>query len=374
MNNEKGLILIIVMGFIVIMILAVASLSFMMQQDVRLVQRIKEKEQARLMAEAGLNHALVKINDEGYPSFPQTNFVTGNLDTGSYSADLTEVGGRHLATSRGTISGVTETVSLEIKDGTPTALQYFSGAGNDISIYAFISGADIAGDLHANGDVNLMAGRVLANLSITGDVSATGIVTEGTTHDVDDSYDNNIYINTFNNDAAVVSEGADAITFPTFNYAEYKQNAIDSGDYYSTDQSFGGILTPTGGLVYVDGDVTITADCTLNGGMIADNITVGGGFFGKTLAQNMVADDKNNVIIAKSGDVVIYGRLYTEKALVYAAQDIRTAQAWASIEINGIMLAGRNISKWNFITRIDYDYVAMSPDIEENFNVVSWNH
>ncbi|MGB3242224.1 MAG: hypothetical protein WBB66_05155, partial [Candidatus Omnitrophota bacterium] len=87
MNNEKGLILIIVMGFIVIMILAVASLSFMMQQDVRLVQRIKEKEQARLMAEAGLNHALVKINDEGYPSFPQTNFVTGNLDTGSYSAD-----------------------------------------------------------------------------------------------------------------------------------------------------------------------------------------------------------------------------------------------------------------------------------------------
>ncbi|MGB3083028.1 MAG: hypothetical protein WBB86_08615 [Candidatus Omnitrophota bacterium] len=374
MNNEKGLILIIVMGFIVIMILAVASLSFMMQQDVRLVQRIKEKEQARLMAEAGLNHALVKINDEGYPSFPQTNFVTGNLDTGSYSADLTEVGGRHLATSRGTISGVTETVSLEIKDGTPTALQYFSGAGNDISIYAFISGADIAGDLHANGDVNLMAGRVLANLSITGDVSATGIVTEGTTHDVDDSYDNKIYINTFNNDAAVVYEGADAITFPTFNYAEYKQNAIDSGDYYSTDQSFGGILTPTGGLVYVDGDVTITADCTLNGGMIADNITVGGGFFGKTLAQNMVADDKNNVIIAKSGDVVIYGRLYTEKALVYAAQDIRTAQAWASIEINGIMLAGRNISKWNFITRIDYDYVAMSPDIEENFNVVSWNH
>ena len=363
----------IVLAFIFLMIITILALSFMMQQDMRLIYRIKDRDQARLLAEAGVHAALVKINDEGYPVFPQANYITGSLDTGSYSVDLTTTGGRDLVTSSGTVSGVTETVSAEIRDDTPTALQYFSGAGTDVRIYSFIAGSDIVGDIHANNDVLLMSGPWIASLEITGDVSATGIVVEGTQHITDDTYDNKVYINGLNNDAAVVSEGADMITFPTFKYTDYQQAADAAGDYYSGDQSFTGTLTPTSGVIYVDGDVTITGNCTLNGGLIANNITVSGGLFGATLTQNAVAEDKNNVIIAKSGDILIYGRLFTEKALLYASQDIRAAQAFAEIEVNGIMLAGRDIRMWNFITIIDYNYVDMSPDIEETFSVVSWN-
>jgi hypothetical protein len=218
-----------------------------------------------------------------------------------------------------------------------------------------------------------MAGRWLARLDITGDVSATGIVTEGTTHIVDDNYDNKLYINGFNNDAAVISEGADPITFPVFDYADYQQIATDAGDYYSGDQTFTGTITPTSGIIYVDGDATISGNVTLNGGIIANNIHIGGGWFGATLTQNSVADDKYNVIIAKNGDITIYGRIETERALLYASQDIRSAQILAAVDINGIMLAGRNISMWNFITLIDYDYVNMSPGLEGTFRVVSWN-
>jgi cytoskeletal protein CcmA (bactofilin family) len=361
------------MGMMAVMVFTIAATSFMIQQDVTLIYRIKAREQARLLAEAGMSHALVKIEDDGYPSFPQTDFITGSMDTGSYSVDLIVRGGRHLVVSSGTSSGVTRNVSAEVKDDTPTALQYFSGAGNDISIYSFIAGSNINGDLHANGDVSLMSGRFVADLDITGDVSATGIVTEGTTHITDDDYDDKVYINTFNNDTATVFEGADQITFPTFNYTDYQQEASDAGDYYSGDQTFTGTLTPSGGVIYVDGDVDITGDTELTGGIIADNINIGGGLFGATLTQNKVDDDKYNVIIAKDGDLRIYGRLYTEKALLYASQDIRSALALAVIDVNGIMLAGRNISMWNFITIIDYNYVPISPDIAENFQVVSWN-
>lgn len=372
-KNKSGFILGVIMAYIGLMLLVTVTLSFMMQQDVQMIYRIQEKEQARLLAEAGVHEAFVKINDEGYPSFPRTGFVSRTLDTGSYTVDLAETGGRQMATSNGTVSGVTETVSVELKDNTPTALQYLSGAGTDVNIYAFLAGSSISGDIHANNNVNLMAGRWIARLDITGDVSATGIVTEGTTHDADDSYDNNVYINGDNNDTAVISEGADSITFPTFNYTEYQQEANDAGDYYVGDQTFTGTLSPTGGLIYVDGDVDITGSCVLNGGMIANNITVAGGLFGATLEQNSVENDKYNVIIAKGGNIQVYGRLQIEKALLYASQDIRSAQVLAEIDINGIILAGRDITMWNFITLIDYDYVSITPDIEESFEVVSWN-
>jgi hypothetical protein len=190
---------------------------------------------------------------------------------------------------------------------------------------------------------------------------------------VDDNYDNNVYINGDNNDTAVVSEGADPITFPTFNYTEYQQEADDAGDYYSGDQTFTGTLTPTGGLIYVDGDVDITGSCVLNGGIIANDITIAGGLLGATLTQNSVVDDRYNVLIAKDGNIQVYGRLEIEKALLYASQDIRSLQAFAEIDINGIILAGRDITMWNFITLIDYDYVSLTPDMEESFEVVSWN-
>jgi cytoskeletal protein CcmA (bactofilin family) len=373
LENKRGQIMAIVLAFIFLMIITILALSFMMQQDMRLIYRIKERDQARLLAEAGVHAALVKINDEGYPAFPQTDYVTGSLDTGSYNVDLASTGGRDLVTSSGTVSGVTETVSAEIRDDTPTALQYFSGAGTDVRVYSFLAGSDINGDIHANNDVRLMSGPWIASLEITGDVSATGIVVEGTEYITDDTYDNKVYINGFNNDSAVVSEGADPITFPTFKYTDYQQAADAAGDYYTGNRSFTGTLTPTGGVIYVDGDVSITGNCTLNGGLIANNITISGGFFGATLTQNAVAEDKNNVIIAKSGDILIYGRLFTERALLYASQDIRAAQALAEIDVNGIMLAGRDIRMWNFITIIDYNYVSMSPDIEETFSVVSWN-
>ena len=64
------------------------------------------------------------------------------------------------------------------------------------------------------------------------------------------------------------------------------------------------------------------------------------------------------------------------EAIVYAAQDIITREnRGAAVEINGTMLASRDISMWNFKTVIKYTHVYITPpDIEEEgVSVVSWN-
>ncbi|MGB2598912.1 MAG: hypothetical protein WBB86_08620 [Candidatus Omnitrophota bacterium] len=375
LKDQKGQILLIVMGFIVLMVFTTVSLSFMMQQDVRLVQRVKEKEQARLVAEGGVNHALVKINDEGYPSFPQSGYVSDSLDTGTYSVDLSETGGRHLVVSTGTVSGVSETVTAEVKDNTPTALNYFSGAGANIrvKIHTNVNGASITGDIHANNDVFLIA-QNNARLTVDGDVSATGIVEEGNKHYDSDNRDTDVVINGLNNDQATIYEGEEQITFPEFDYTAYRDDADSGGILYESDKDFATeTLSPGNGIVYVDGDAVINGTLTLNGSLVARSINI---------APNAKLDQyksgETDVIIARDGDLNIRGYLSTEKALVYASQDILSRENWGPvIQVNGLILAGRDILIWNVKTYINYTYdYILPPNMTEEsagVDVVSWN-
>ncbi|MBL7072272.1 MAG: hypothetical protein ISS33_00675 [Candidatus Omnitrophica bacterium] len=374
-KNRKGMVLAMVLGFLALMVLSVLPLSSMVQQDARLIERVREKEQSRFMAEAGINHALSNIQNDGFAA--RADF-SGALDIGSYSVVFSQVGSRHLVISTGTVNGISEIVSAEISDNTPTALDYFSGAGNDIRINALVANATIVGDIHANNNVYLKAGPVFAELTITGDVSATGIVKEGMRLHTGswDMLDNNAYINGANDDAATIYEGENRITFPSLDYlkASYLQAATDSGDYYSGNQTFNSAsLSPGNGIVYIDGDAVFTGNCTLNGGIIADSIAISG-----ALSQNKTGN--KNVILAVNGDIRIRGELSVGEALVYASQDIKSIQAGAEIDINGTMLAGRDIRMWNVLTLIDYNYVhilpedLMGPDGENSFRLVSWNN
>lgn len=368
-KGRKGNVLPIVLIFIGIIAINTIALSSIMQRDVKLVQRVRNTGKARLMAEAGINDALARIVANGFAS--KADF-TGSLDTGSYSVTFSETGGRHVVTSVGTVSGVSRTVAAEISDNTPTALNYFSGAGNDVllKIHTNVNGT-ITGDIHANNNVYLTV-QPHARLDINGDASATGIVQEGNQHYSSDNKDSDLFINGLANDAATIYEGAARITFPVFDFTRYKEAAEDSGDYYDTDQIFNAAtLSPANGIVYVDGDATIQGACTLNGGLIADNIFITG-----TLTQ--VKTGSRNIIAARDQDIRISGRLEVEEAIVFASQDILTHENWgAQVFVNGTMLAKRDVTMWNFRTEIDYTHVYIYPvDLapeSSGLRLVSWN-
>ncbi|MDD5633924.1 MAG: pilus assembly PilX N-terminal domain-containing protein [Candidatus Omnitrophica bacterium] len=369
-KDQKGVVLAIVLGVVALMTMSTLSLSVMIQQDIRLIQSVKEKEQARYMAEAGINHAFARIKDQGYQA--RSNFSDA-LDTGSYNVTFSTVGGRNLVTSVGTSGSVSDTVSVEISDNTPSALDYFSGAGNDIMINSLVANARINGNIHANHDVNLKAGFLVSWLRVNGTVSATNVVKEGTRYNQSDMWDSHVVINGQANDSATVYENMPRIVFPTFDFDAYKQAAIDSGSYYSSSTSFSGqTLNPSDGIVYVDGTATFTRSCSVYGGIVADKIVVAG-----TLSQ--YKSGTRNVIISRVGDIQVAGRLYTQEALVFASQDIVSIQVLSDLEINGLMLARRNIDMWNVLTNISYDYVRVTPgDMTDEagakpFRVISWN-
>ncbi|MFH1799016.1 MAG: pilus assembly PilX N-terminal domain-containing protein [Candidatus Omnitrophota bacterium] len=363
LKNKKGIVLIIVMSFMGLIVLSTVSLATMIQQDVRLIEWVREKEQARFLAEAGINHALSKIKVNGFAS--RADF-SGNLDTGSYSVAFSEVGGRYLITSVGTVSGISKTVTAEIAGDTPTALNYFSGAGNDINMQAQIALCQINGDIHANHDVNLRAG-FFSTLIVNGDVSASHHVYTST------GFWGTLQIN------GSITEDADSITFPRFDYDAYKQVAQEAGDYYNSDAVFTGTLSPANGIIYVKGTATFIGACTLTGGIIAKQIKIGDDDNSADFYQHKNELVNRNVIIAKNGDIKIWGRFDVQEALVYAEKSIKIKENWSIANVTGILLAGENIEMWNKFTLITFNYRNVIPenmtnaDGEEIFQLISWN-
>jgi hypothetical protein len=270
MRNQKGIVLIITMAFVVLMVLSTVFLGNMLQQDVALITKVKSKAQARYMAEAGIQHAMAKLKLDGFGS--RTNF-DGTMDTGSYKITFSESSGRYLATCEGTVGGLTETASIEMEDLTPSALYYVTSSGNDIWINSFIAAAAVTGNIHGNHNVHLGSDPFLGWLTITGDVSASNEVWLGTRHNEVDWLDDHVVINGVNSEDAVVEEGADIVFFPVFDHKAYEKAAEESGDYYDsstvfTDQT----LSPANGVVCVNGLASFYGNCTLNGGIVARRI------------------------------------------------------------------------------------------------------
>ncbi|MDD4956695.1 MAG: hypothetical protein PHQ61_03510 [Candidatus Omnitrophica bacterium] len=390
-EDRKGMVLMLVLCFVMLMSISTVSLGSMLRQDVELIRRVKTGEQAKNLAEAGIHHAVSRIKNMGSSG---VSAFSGSLDIGTYSVSFgnaTSQGSqtKYLVTSTGTVDGVSKTVTAELGVNIPTALDFMCAAGNDARIAALLAICPITGDVHANNNVYLKG--PLGGVGVTGDVSARGLVTEGTTHDESDLLDILVWINGDNNDAAEVSEGDSApiVTFPVFDYEAYRAAAMDDGIYYGTDDLDGNgvkefedeTLSPNNGIVFVDGDVRFVGDCTVNGGIIADNIYIGKRvkilFFYVTSpgeVEQYSTEDNRNVFIARNGDIQIRGKLDTEEALVYASRDIVSLDAFDIIDVNGALVAGRDIYMWSVIAYISYNYVSVSPmNMENQVYIASWN-
>ena len=382
-DARKGVVLFMVLAFVLLMSLTTVSFTTVLRQDIELIKWAKTKEQARNIAEAGINHAFARARGGTTSGFSR------NLDTGSYtvtfagpySVDVQT--DKFLIKSVGQVGDVSKEVSAEIRIEYPPSKYYICAAGNDIRIAALLALVPIVGDLHANNAVYLKG--VVGGVGISGDVSGKSFVKEGSRLHNGDLLDILVWINGVNFDGATVYEGDDVpiLTFPTFDYEAYKQEAIDSGDYYGTDHTFDTEdLAPSNGIVYVDGNAFFHGDCSLAGGIIADEIYIGErdgfSFINGSLEQTKTGHNRN-VIIAKDGDIGVLGELEAEEAMIYGTQDVLSLENSAIIRVNGSLLAGRNLGMWSFWTIIVYNHVPIVPedilDSEGNepMSIISWN-
>lgn len=403
-DKLKGSVFIIVVGLSVIMLLGAMEIINLMMNDIYMVKHIIKSTKAQYLAEAGIAHALSTIDDLGFSSKDTAdNFPLTNFGGGTYDVNVVQNGGRILLVSTGASSGTARTVSAEIKDLSPQAIYYSMAAGNELKAVAGVASITLNGKVHANNKVNLKTTVAVLTVSSTATaytdyVYATayrGLIFSWPVYINGISYPPTGGIFSYTlytlGDAASESEfKGPLVEFPTptkLNYDYYKTIAQSNGSYYSGDKTFSNeTITPSAGIVYVDGAATFEGNCTLNGGIIArDKITVKHhipswtrGNFQQTAAshrRNMVVSRTNNIEIGVSlGTLGCDFR--TNSAMVYAANDFRVCELLSIIDITGAFLASGNLDMWGIVSRINYTYAPISLDKDHNniwTKVVSWN-
>ena len=155
-NSKKGSIFITVIVLCALMILIAVSASNMLLQDVHMLRYLEHSAQARYLAEAGISHALAYIDIQGMDNIDVSTFSltppTGSGLNGTYTVTASNdaSGGRMLLTSEGTAENVKRTVSAEIEDLSPSAMDYMMSAGTDMKLNADVALADYTGRVHAN--------------------------------------------------------------------------------------------------------------------------------------------------------------------------------------------------------------------------------
>jgi len=358
-KSKKGTVFMTVMIIAALMILTGVGLSNLILQDTHMIKHLRRTTKALLVAESGISDALATILSLGSSSISVPgNFPLTSFGGGTFDVTVSTSGGRILLTSVGTYDNVSRTVAVEVKDMTPTALSYMMAAGNDLRVRAFfLSLVDINGDVHGNDDVFLTA-RALALIDIDSCTDSTldcdGDVSAGDTVTLSTGWWAAINI------AGTITQNADLVTFPNFDYAFYQSEATAGGDYYAGNKTFGSPsattnLQPTNGIVYVEDTCTLRGTINLYGGLVADKIRVRGRI-------NQIKTGTKNVVISRTNDIEIFYRMNIEEAIVYAGRDFSVQSAGSYVTVNGSLLAYRNIRIWDAFATVVYNHRVLSPD------------
>ena len=360
-DNQRGSVFLTTMVCIFLMSLTSGYMYQMSAYNSNFTNRLQQSTQAQILAEAGLNRAISTIRASWSAGSVANNFPLTSLGNGSYDASVSTVSGRTLVSSVGTVNGVQRTVSAEVVAPTTSALNYVF-AGGAISAHVIDPGTGqatgtITGDIYAAGPLTL-DGPVGGNLlNVTGNVYGASTVSTSSSVTVSGSQNQN---------------WTQTVSFPTVDFSYYQTIATTNGYYYNSDQTFSsGTLpgSPGGGVIYVNGNVTIQGTQNVTACIIATgNITIQKS--GSTYPRVTVNEYTNYpALMTQNGSIAFTstgnGEAYlTATGLVYSGNNfsIDTGNHDA-ITITGSVLAKGVIdtdgmTAWN---NLNVNYVSQSP-------------
>lgn len=288
------------------------ALAVVVSRDLFTAQYLKHSSQAFLLADAGINHAFSQLKAD----FNDTNCISKSnislgTSTGSYAVAFSTHGTNKVATSTGTVAGVTRTVVAEFSGpAVYESLNYAVFANRDIYGEGDVS---IYGDMFANRNILLETLFPWDNIEVEAYSGRTGSV---------DAYNStpvtHAWGGTITADGGFHKAGA-AIQFPTLNFEYYRNLAQNGGLYYSSSRDWRSVnLNPGNGVIYVNGNVTF-------GGLFRTNritgcLVVNGYIFvglTNTVIQTKKAGYTNLPAILAQGDIFGTSRL-NYNGLVYS--------------------------------------------------------
>jgi len=360
------------------MILIAVSASNMLLRDAHMINRLKLSTEALYIAEAGASVALGSLADTVLVGW-SAGTANGALGDGTYSYTISQVGARWLITSTGTVRGVSKTVSLEVENLFPPAMNYALVCGGDVDMKSNQGDCTILGDIHANGDMDLRAqGPGPTVLSVQALAPATGMSTAFGTYTESTTGGNQVII------ADPSTHYRDAIPMPTFDFGSLKATAQATGNYVVPPGGVGGMQTynnaaVTGGvsdITYVDGDVTFQGNCTISGGLVAfGDITLNNG---NTISQTIPIGCEYPIFMSQQGSRIrLYGTFNadaTTPTLIYATNDIKIQTPGGSPTVMGTVIAGGSLETTaNGDITFTYAQVVADEVIPQGMVIISWN-
>lgn len=323
--NQEGTIFLTTMVSMMMMIIIGGYIFQVTTQDTHLIAEMKKSLQAQQIAEAGLARGLSTLYTNWSSSITTSDVPLG---VGTYSTSLTSSGGRYLVSTTGTVSGVSRTVTAEVIAPVTSAFNYALAAGSELE-FEIVGQSSVTtdGDIYAGEEVELKATAgssiiTVGNVDSAGEieVSGSGTITTGTR-----------------------TEYAPQVTFPTIDFSYYQTIAQSTGTYYSSSKTFStvnSIPSPTGNVVFVNGNITISASQSTTATIVATgSITISGG------TTTISAPSSQPAMITQTGTITISGtgnskpsRLSTQ-GLVYSGNNFTITGNHHTVTINGLIVA-----------------------------------
>ncbi len=346
LRGEKGTVFLTTMVVTFLILMVGSSVFSLCSQELFLAKSLNKATQAQNLADAGLSEAIAVLSVSFSKKNNPANFPLRTLANGTYDVTVVESGGRVLLKSAGTVDNIQKTATAEVEDLTPTALNYGEAAGGNIKLDTiFLAMSLINGDLFANQDVTLKA-YFLALIDVNGNVFAGGSATRQG-----------------NVDWYSATSNAGNITFPVYDFNYYKAIAQANGTYYAaaqtwTNKSFN--LNNTGGVLFVDGDVTFWG---LNNSLTGCLVTTGTVRLYGTLTQAKAANYPTYpAIMTSDKDILCFsvGKLFAD-GLVYAGKDLSLLGVFSRIKVTGSVIAKGTLKQANLVNYLEINYLAQNP-------------
>jgi len=288
------------------------------------VRRDCDMIRAKAIAEAGANIAFVMICSNystvsNSAAFPVTNYRGGKYDPtvtpmSPTSAVISCIGVYNVATSTVALDVRNITTNMPTGSGQPAATGAYACAmmsggqmtwnGNStVNMGAGTlqsnTGLQIAGNSRIQGDVAIRGQlKMTGNARVTGDATAASYSLSGNTSVTGTKTTGTVPL----------------VAIPDIDLTPYYNTALANGQVYSSSHSFSGnyTMTPPGGIIWVDGDLSFSGNGTITGCIIATgNITMSG-----NVTQNAVnyypalVSQTGNITLA--GNTSLHGLLYTK--------------------------------------------------------------
>lgn len=288
-----------------LMILTGEAMYLMADQGVYAVKRLRLATQAKHLADSGLAIAFASLAGNFVTSSTWNGSISG---FGGYTATASTSSGRTLVVATGTVQGVTVTSSAEVTPPSADIMDY-SLAGSNVDFYlAAFNMVTATGSIYSEGNMTLDANATTSVISLTspGNVNAGGTITV--------TGSGLITMGTATSNASLAS-------YPTVDFAYYQNLAQNGGGTYVngdvTYNSSNAMPSPAGGVIYVNGNVSITSDQTSTAALIVNgNLSISRGATTIVAPANLPAIVTQGAITisgigANAADLTVTGLIYS---------------------------------------------------------------